>query len=74
MRNLWVIHFCSELYIDALGFEELYDELQHERERSSVFQQQLNGILKDLEEHAEFMSIRVEDIIKIMKELEFEDG
>lgn len=48
----------------------LYDELQHERERSAAFQQQLCMILKDLEEHAEFMSLRVEDIVNSLKEIE----
>ncbi|KAL5543140.1 hypothetical protein UlMin_010850 [Ulmus minor] len=51
----------------------LYDELQRERERSAAFQQQLQMILKDLEEHAEFMSIRVEDIVNSMKEIELRE-
>lgn len=50
--------------------QALYDELQRERERSLAFQQQLCMILKDLEQHAEFMSIRVEDIVNSMKEIE----
>jgi len=50
--------------------EKLYEELQHERERSVALQQELNGIVKDLKVHAEFMSFSVEDITKIMAELE----
>ena len=50
--------------------EELNNELQHEREQSARFREQLCMILKDLEEHAEFMSIRVEDIVHAMGEIE----
>lgn len=50
--------------------QDLCIELQRERERSAAFQQQLCRILKDLEEHAEFMSIRVEDIVNRIKEIE----
>lgn len=53
--------------------QDLYDELQRERERSAAFQQQLCMILKDLEEHAEYISVRVEDIVKSMKEIELHD-
>lgn len=53
--------------------QDLYDELQRERERSAAFQQQLCMILKDLEEHAEYISVRVEDIVKSMKEIELRD-
>lgn len=52
---------------------ELNNELQHERERSSTFREQLHMILKDLEEHAEFISIRVEDIVNTMKDIELDD-
>ncbi|KAF7113272.1 hypothetical protein RHSIM_RhsimUnG0143200 [Rhododendron simsii] len=52
---------------------ELNNELQHEKERSSMFREQLHTILKDLEEHAEFMSIRVEDIVNTMKGIELDD-
>jgi hypothetical protein len=50
--------------------QDLYGELQRERERSAAFQQQLCMILKDLKEHEEFVSLRVEDIIKTLKEIE----
>ncbi|KAJ6908610.1 hypothetical protein NC651_018872 [Populus alba x Populus x berolinensis] len=49
---------------------DLSGELQRERERSASFQQQLCMILKDLKEHEEFVSLRVEDIIKTLKEIE----
>ena len=50
--------------------QELNNELQHEREQSARFREQLCMILKDLEEHTEFMSIRVEDIVHAMGEIE----
>ncbi|KAK8619496.1 hypothetical protein V6N13_133454 [Hibiscus sabdariffa] len=53
--------------------QDLYNELQREKERSAAFQQQLQMILKELEEHAEFMSIRVEDIIDSLKRVELDD-
>ena len=53
--------------------QDLYDELQHERRRSAAFQHQLHMILRDLEEHAEFMSIRVEDIVNHINEIELGD-
>lgn len=53
--------------------QDLYDELQRERERSAALHRQLHVLLKDLEEHAEFMSIRVEDIVNRLKEIELDD-
>ncbi|KAK7849771.1 hypothetical protein CFP56_002387 [Quercus suber] len=53
--------------------KDLYDELQYERERTATFRQQLCVILKDLEEHAQFMTLRVEDIVNSMKEIELSD-
>ena len=53
--------------------QDLYDELQHERERSATFRQQLCWILKDLEEHSQFMTLRVEDIVNSMKDIELGD-
>ncbi|KAG4180004.1 hypothetical protein ERO13_A10G138100v2 [Gossypium hirsutum] len=54
--------------------QDLYNELHRERARSAAFQQQLHMILKDLEEHAEFMSIRVEDIVDSLKRVELDDS
>lgn len=52
---------------------DLHNELQRERERSAAIQQQLRLILKDLEEHAEIMSIRVEDIVNSLREIELDE-
>ncbi|KAK3034222.1 hypothetical protein RJ639_032802 [Escallonia herrerae] len=53
--------------------QDLFGELQQERERSAAFQRQLHAIIKDLEEHSEFMSVRVEDIVKNMKGIRLDD-
>lgn len=55
------------------NIQDLYDELQRERERSAAFQQQLCIILNDLEEHAEYICVRVEDVVKSMEEIELCD-
>ncbi|KAG2726016.1 hypothetical protein I3843_01G090100 [Carya illinoinensis] len=67
--ELPIINILSEEEKDK-KIQDLYDELQHERERSSAFRQQLCLILEDIEEHAQFMSLRVEDIVNSMKEIE----
>ncbi|KAJ9189199.1 hypothetical protein P3X46_000523 [Hevea brasiliensis] len=67
--ELPTINILSEEEKDK-KIQDLYDELQRERERSAAIQQQLHMILKDIEEHADFMSIRVEDIINNLKEIE----
>lgn len=74
-------NFPGELpIVNILGEEEkdkkikdLYDELQYQRERTATFRQQLCVILKDLEEHTQFMTLRVEDIVNSMKEIELSD-
>lgn len=53
--------------------QDLYDELEHERERSAALRQQLCLILKDIEEHAQYMSLRVEDIVNSVREIELGD-
>ncbi|CAK9171876.1 unnamed protein product [Ilex paraguariensis] len=53
--------------------QDLNDELQKERDRSTEIQRQLHLIIKDLEQHAEFMSLRVEDIVNNMKQIELDD-
>uniref|UniRef100_A0A5B6ZN12 FAR1 domain-containing protein n=1 Tax=Davidia involucrata TaxID=16924 RepID=A0A5B6ZN12_DAVIN len=55
--ELPIVNILSEEEKDK-KIQDLNDELQRERERSASFQQQLHLILKDLEEHAEFMSLK----------------
>ncbi|KAK9287709.1 hypothetical protein L1049_016148 [Liquidambar formosana] len=70
--ELPIVNILSEEEKDK-KIQDLYDELHRERERSAAFQQQLCMIVKDLEEHAEFMSIRVEDVVNMMKGIELDD-
>ncbi|KAJ6377778.1 hypothetical protein OIU78_028072 [Salix suchowensis] len=72
LGELPTINILSEEEKDK-KIQDLYHELQHERERSAAFQQQLCMILKDIKEHEEFMSLRVEDIVKTLKEIELCD-
>ncbi|XP_065865173.1 protein FAR1-RELATED SEQUENCE 1 [Euphorbia lathyris] len=67
--ELPTINILSEEEKDK-KIQDLYDELQRERERSAAVQHQLCMILKDVEEHAEFMSLRVEDIINNLRQIE----
>lgn len=69
LGELPTINILSEEEKDK-KIQDLCGELQRERERSAAFQQQLCMILKDLKEHEEFVSLRVEDIIKTLKEIE----
>ncbi|XVE84519.1 hypothetical protein DITRI_Ditri17bG0020200 [Diplodiscus trichospermus] len=52
--------------------QDLHTELWFQKERSAAFRK-LQMILKDLEEHAEVMSIRVEDIVGSLKMVELDD-
>ncbi|XP_021291754.1 protein FAR-RED ELONGATED HYPOCOTYL 3-like isoform X1 [Herrania umbratica] len=70
--ELPTINMLSEEEKDK-KIQDLTSELQREKERSAAFRQQLQKILKDLEEHAEFMSIRVEDIVDSLKKVELDD-
>ncbi|GAV69871.1 FAR1 domain-containing protein [Cephalotus follicularis] len=67
--ELPIINILSEEEKDK-RIQGLRDELQLERERSAAIQQELYMILKDIEEHDEFMSVRVEDIVNKLKEVE----
>lgn len=70
--ELPIVNILSEEEKDK-KIRDLYNELQRERERSAAIQQQLRLILKDLEEHAEIMSIRVEDIVNSLREIELDE-
>lgn len=49
---------------------ELTAELQKERKRSAVLQEQLAMVLKDMEDHSDQLSKNINDIVKSVKELE----
>ncbi|XP_057484259.1 protein FAR1-RELATED SEQUENCE 5-like isoform X2 [Actinidia eriantha] len=49
---------------------ELTAELQRERKRSAAIQEQLDMVLKDMEEHSNHMSRNIDDIVQSMREIE----
>ncbi|KAK3031855.1 hypothetical protein RJ639_035992 [Escallonia herrerae] len=49
---------------------ELTAELQRERERSAAIQEQLDMVLKDMEEHSNHLSRNIDDIVQSVKEIE----
>ncbi|KAK9159544.1 hypothetical protein Syun_005885 [Stephania yunnanensis] len=53
--------------------KELFDELQQEKRLHAACQRRLNLILKDIEEHTQNLSLKVELIVNNVRELESED-
>jgi len=49
---------------------ELTAELQRERKRSAAIQEQLDMVLKDMEEHSSLLSRNIDDIVHSLKEIE----
>ncbi|KAK2965814.1 hypothetical protein RJ640_025323 [Escallonia rubra] len=49
---------------------ELTAELQRERKRSAAIQEQLDMVLKDMEEHSNHLSRNIDDIVQSVKEIE----
>uniref|UniRef100_A0A2P2IWK5 Uncharacterized protein MANES_13G055700 n=1 Tax=Rhizophora mucronata TaxID=61149 RepID=A0A2P2IWK5_RHIMU len=49
---------------------ELTAELQRERKRSAVLQEQLDMILRDMEHHSNHLSRKVEDVVQSVREIE----
>uniref|UniRef100_A0A5B7AXS9 FAR1 domain-containing protein n=1 Tax=Davidia involucrata TaxID=16924 RepID=A0A5B7AXS9_DAVIN len=49
---------------------ELTAELQRERKRSAALQEQLDMVLKDMEEHSSPLSKNIDDIVRSVKEIE----
>ncbi|KAK4440955.1 protein FAR1-RELATED SEQUENCE 5 [Sesamum alatum] len=49
---------------------ELTAELQRERRRSAALQEQLNSILKDMEEHSKHLSRNITNIVQSVNEIE----
>ncbi|KAI3461795.1 hypothetical protein Pfo_018458 [Paulownia fortunei] len=49
---------------------ELTAELQRERRRSAALQEQLNSILKDMEEHSKHLSRNITNIVESVNEIE----
>lgn len=53
---------------------ELSNEKQRCKRRCAAYQEQLRMILKDIEQHTDHLSKKVQDIVQNMKELENEDS
>ncbi|XP_011009606.1 PREDICTED: protein FAR1-RELATED SEQUENCE 2 [Populus euphratica] len=49
---------------------ELTAELQRERKRSAAYQEQLDMVLRDMEEHSNHLSRNIDDIVQSVKEIE----
>ncbi|KAI3951609.1 hypothetical protein MKX01_018725 [Papaver californicum] len=50
--------------------EELFNELQHEKQRSASFRERLYLVLNDIEVHTHHMSLRVQDTVNNVREIE----
>ncbi|KAG6630960.1 protein FAR1-RELATED SEQUENCE 5 isoform X3 [Carya illinoinensis] len=49
---------------------ELTAELQRERKRSAAFQEQLDMVLRDMEDHSHHLSRNIDDIVQSVREIE----
>ncbi|KAA8550535.1 hypothetical protein F0562_002219 [Nyssa sinensis] len=49
---------------------ELTAELQRERKRSAALQEQLDTVLKDMEEHSSHLSKNIDDIVRSVREID----
>lgn len=49
---------------------ELTAELQRERKRSAAYLEQLEMVLRDMEEHSGHLSKNIEDILKSVREID----
>lgn len=67
---------CSWYSVDQfqddkdVKIRELTAELKKERIRSAALQEQLDMVLKDMEDHSEQLSKNISDIVKSVRELE----
>ncbi|KAF9669708.1 hypothetical protein SADUNF_Sadunf14G0135300 [Salix dunnii] len=53
-----------------IKIRELTAELQRERKRSAAYQEQLDMVLRDMEEHSDHLSRNIDDIVQSVKEIE----
>ncbi|KAJ8748185.1 hypothetical protein K2173_000593 [Erythroxylum novogranatense] len=53
-----------------IKIRELTAELQRERKRSATLQEQLEMVLREMEQHSNHLSRNIEDIVKSVKEIE----
>ncbi|XP_031248409.1 protein FAR1-RELATED SEQUENCE 5-like [Pistacia vera] len=53
-----------------IKIRELTAELQRERKRSAAYQEQLEMVLRDMEDHSHHLSRNIDDIVESVKEIE----
>ncbi|XP_050364978.1 protein FAR1-RELATED SEQUENCE 7 [Argentina anserina] len=53
-----------------IKIRELTAELQRERKRSAAYQEQLDMVLREMEEHSNHLSRNINDIVQSVKEIE----
>lgn len=53
-----------------IKIRELTAELQRERKRSAAYQEQLDMVLREMEEHSNHLSRNIDDIVQSVKEIE----
>lgn len=53
-----------------MKIRELTAELQRERKRSAAYQEQLDMVLREMEEHSSHLSRNIDDIIQSVKDIE----
>lgn len=65
-----------EFYQDEkdVKIRELTAELQRERKRSAAYQEQLEMVLRDMEDHSHHLSRNIDDIVQSVKEIEAKRG
>ncbi|XP_023913235.1 protein FAR1-RELATED SEQUENCE 5 isoform X1 [Quercus suber] len=63
---------CSYFIQDEkdVKIRELTAELQRERKRSAAFQEQLDMVLRDMEDHSHHLSRNIDDIVQSVREIE----
>lgn len=53
-----------------IKIRELTAELQRERKRSAAFQEQLDMVLRDMEEHSNHLSRNIDGIVQSVRDIE----
>lgn len=53
---------------------ELTAELQRERKRSAAYQEQLEMVLRDMEEQSKHLSRNIDDIVQTVREIDSKRG
>lgn len=68
--SLFIFSFCFLQDEKDVKIRELTAELQRERKRSAAYQEQLDIVLREMEEHSSHLSRNIDDIIQSVKDIE----